>query len=121
MADRAIDRHREGIELDRLGDEVVRTGADRGDGRFHAAKTGEHDHRHTGPIGHHAFGQFEARHAGHVEIGDDDVDVDFSERIKRFLRRAAGRDRASSAREAALEEGDHFGVVVDDENAAAHG
>ena len=80
---RAAHRDRERLDLDRLGDEVVRAGADRADRGLEAAERGQHDHRHVGPVGDDLLAQLEAGHALHVEIGDDDVDVVLGQRGER--------------------------------------
>ena len=58
----------------------------------------------------------------HVEVGDDDVEVLGRRTLERLVGRACARSTVEAApREARLEQLAHGSVVVDDEDAAAHG
>ena len=50
----------------------ARIARDRG---LEAAVRGDHDDRHVGPVGDDALAQLEPVHPGHLEVGDDDIEV----------------------------------------------
>ena len=73
VLERAADRDRERVDLHRLGDEVVGAGADRGDRGVEAALAGEHDRQEVGMALAELLAELDAGHAGHLDVGDDDV------------------------------------------------
>ena len=122
VLDRALDRDRERVQRDRLGDEVVRAGADRGDRGLEAAVAG--DARSTGTSGERSrspLAQLEAVHAAHLDVGDHDVEVVRADRVERLERgRGEGDLVAVGAREHAQQLAQLL-VVIDDQDAPAHG
>ena len=86
MLHRALERHDQRIELDRLGEEVVGPCTDGADGRLEAPECGDDEHRHVGPARHHPLAQIEPVHPTHVEVGHDDVDVGVAQRRQRHGR-----------------------------------
>ena len=75
VGDRALERERDVLHLERLRHEVVRAGADGAYGRLEAAERRDDDDRHVGPVGDHLLAELEPGRALHVQVGDDDVEV----------------------------------------------
>ena len=117
---RALERERELLDLERLGDEVVGAGADRRDRGLDAAERGDHDDRHVGPVGGDALAQLEAVHAAHVEVGDDDVEVLVLEQRQRFVGRRLPRRLEAGAAQRGFQRLAQTLIVVDDEDATLH-
>jgi len=69
----ATDGDREGVDLHRLGDEVVRAGADGGDGGLEAALSREDDREEVGIALAQLLAEVDAGHTRHLNVGDDDV------------------------------------------------
>jgi hypothetical protein len=66
-ADRALEREREVVDLERLRDEVVRARADRADGGLEAAERRHHDDRQVGPVRDDAAGRARGRSSPCIE------------------------------------------------------
>jgi hypothetical protein len=113
---RAAHRDRERLDLDRLGDEVVRAGADRTHRRLERAERGEHQHRDVGAIRHHLFAELEPGHPLHVEIGDDHVDVVLRDRSDGIGAVGKRDDRETALLEPERDQIDHLALVVDHED-----
>jgi hypothetical protein len=73
LLEHLVEHDHELVEVERLGQVLGGTGAHRIDGRRHRTERGHHDHR--GRVLHRAelLDQLDAIHAGHLEVGDDDV------------------------------------------------
>ena len=93
---------------------------DHGKRLFHTAEPGEGDGRGEVALGLETAQQFEAVHAGHDQIGDDDVGVEARQAFQRV--QAVGSDLSFKS---GL--GEHGGqsdalalVIVDDQDSARH-
>jgi len=60
------------LGVDRFGDVVVGADAHGLDCAIDGSLGGNHDHCHGAALGGDFFQQFEATHAGHFHVGDDD-------------------------------------------------
>ena len=90
------------------------------DGRRHRRVGRDHQHLHVEPAALDLADEFEAVHAGHLQVGDDDVDRLARQAAERFDRARARRRRRSSR--LAQHVGHGFAgrrVVVDDQHAEA--
>ena len=94
--DGALQRQRQRVEVERLGDEVVGAGADGADRGLQAAEGGDHHHRDVGAVGDDALAQLEAAHARHVEVGEHHVEV-LGAAPARRPRRPSGAPRGCEA------------------------
>jgi hypothetical protein len=121
MLRRAIDGDGEHIVLHRLADEVVGARANRRDRRGEATERRQDDHGHVGPIRHDPLAELDAAHAAHVEVGDDDVEVVAQHEALSLLGRRARRDLFAALPERNRERLAEAGVVVDEQEAGAHG
>jgi hypothetical protein len=113
-------RERERIDLERLGDEVIGSRADRSDRGLETAEGGDDDDRKILASGDDPLTQLESVHRAHVEIGDHAV-----ERLRLRQGEGVGGRHTRHAVEALLaqtahDQIAHRGVVVDDEHAPAH-
>jgi hypothetical protein len=120
MSSRAIDGDREGLELHRFADEVVRSGADRRDRGVEATEGGEDDDRHVGAIGDDALAELDAVHMAHVEVGHHDIEVLAHDETLRVLCRRSRRDLVAALAQSDLERLGETDIVVDEEDARAH-
>ena len=120
MLNRARERDRERVHLDRFGDEVVRARADRGDRRLEASEGRDHDHRYIGSARHDALAEGEAVHATHVEVGEHDVHLRAFERREGGLRRGLRAHVVAARAETGGDRLAHLALVVDDEHTPAH-
>ena len=119
VSERARERDLQLLDVEGLGDEVVRARADRADRRLEAAERGDHDHRDIGEDLGEALAERDAVEATHVEVGDDGIDA--LVRGQQVERVAAVR--RVPHREAALAEGApqhlaHARVVLDHQHTA---
>ena len=74
LAERLVGDEQQLLDLERLGDVVVRAELDRADRGLDRAERGDHhDVRRLGQR-HHAADQVEAVHLGHPQVGDDQVE-----------------------------------------------
>src|SRR5262245_11623427 len=120
VLDGTFERDHEGVELDRLGDEIVGARADGGDRRLERAEGRDHDGGHVGVTADDLLAELEAVHALQAQIGDDDVDVALPQDVQRVRRRGAPCDRESSLAERRVERLAHAAVVVDEQHVASH-
>jgi hypothetical protein len=74
VIDRTRYRDRQGIDLHRFRDEVVRAGADRPDRGFQPTLAGDDDGEEIRILLAQLGAQLDARHLRHLDIGDDDID-----------------------------------------------
>ena len=88
LADRALQRDR----VERLFEVVERTVPHRFDGRGHRGMGRDHQHLHAEPAALDLADEFEAVHAGHLQVGDDDVDRPLGQPGERFDGAGAGGD-----------------------------
>ena len=73
MRHRALEGERERVELEGLGDEVVRAEANGLHRRLDASEGGDDDHRQARVTGHQLAAHVEAGPAAQVQIGDHHV------------------------------------------------
>jgi len=98
--------------LQRLGEEV--DGAIlHGTHRFlHRPEGGEDDHVHVGSNGLGLFQELEAGEAGHLQVGEEEIDAALAQPIEGGLAVLGQHHSVSLAAERALETLAHRGVVV---------
>ncbi len=120
MLDRATDGDRQHVDLHRLGDEVVRAGADRGDRGLEAALAGQHDGEHVGVTLLELLTQLDAGDVRHLHVGHDHVGRLGAQKIERRGRRADGLGGEPPLAQAIAQEGRSVFVIVDDEDRAVH-
>ena len=101
--ERAVERHLEGVGVDRLEDVVARSRLQALDRRGDGAVAGEDDHRHVGRRRLHPPHQLEAVGAGHAQVREHDVDGRPPEVAER-VRHGAGRARVVAPRAQDLDE-----------------
>ena len=75
VLERAVHPEDQLLDLERLGQEIVGAGANRGDRRIEAAERGDHQHRDVRVIGGHAFAELDAGDSGHPDVGHHHVEV----------------------------------------------
>ena len=74
LAERLVGDEQQLLDLERLGDVVVRAELDRADRGLDRAERGDHhDVRRLGQR-HHAADQIEAVHLRHAQVGDDEIE-----------------------------------------------
>ncbi len=117
VLERAINRHLEDIAGRRLGQEVPRSGTHRRDRGIEPAVAGEDDRRDIGVAAIELLAQLDARHPGHLDIRDHDVD-----RVAAEVREALGSREHSVSGEPTLAKyvGQQDGrilFVIDDQDA----
>ena len=115
----ALERDHQRVDLDRLGDEVVRPSPDGGDRRFEGAEGRHHHHRQVRAAGDDARAQLEPAHARHLDVGQDRIDLGGGEAVEGGLCRRGPRHLEPPSGEPRLEERTHVDVVVDDQHPAA--
>ena len=120
VLDRARQREPQGLDIERLGDEVVRADADGADRRVEAAERGDHHDRHVGAVGRDALAEREPVHPLHVQIGDHDVEVLLVEQLQGIGRRGPPRHDEPAARHRLGQRLRHALVVIDDEDVSGH-
>ena len=118
--ERAIDDEREVVDLERLGDEVVRAGADRRDRGLERAERRHDDDRQIFVARANVSAELDAAHAAHVDVGDDDVEVVFAEEAQAILCGVRAARLVSARFEIVRNEVTKTGVVVDEENVGLH-
>ena len=109
------------LDVERLGDEVVGAGADRGDRGLEAAEGGDHHHRHVGPVADDALAQGEPVHPVHVEVGDDDVEVLAVQEHERFVATRTPRGVVTHVAQRGFHRLAETLVIVDDQDSTLHG
>src|SRR6266478_5202255 len=114
------EREPQGVDLERLGDEVVGAAPERGDRRLDAPKGGDHDHGHIRARRDDALAELEAAHARHVEVGHDRVELRRDERFQRRRRRRARLHLEAELAQVGDEHVAHARIVVDDEDTPLH-
>ena len=119
LGDRAAHEDHELVELERLGQVVIRAVADRLDRRIDRAVRGHHDHLGLGLRGADRVEQREAIELGHAQIGDDDIDVAGGHGLERGDRRTERGRGEPLIDEAVGERLGHRELVVDDDHARA--
>jgi hypothetical protein len=80
---------------------------------------GEDRNRQSGPQRLHVLEQRDAVHAGHAQVGDDEVRLGVVEAQPRLFTGRGGDDVAALGLEAQRQHAQQLGVVVDEENAGA--
>ena len=120
VLDRAADRDRERVDLHRLGDEVVRAGADRGDRGVEPTLAGEHDRQQIGMALAQLLAQLDARHAGHLDVGHDDIRRHRAQVLERRLAGGHGIDVEAALAQAVAQQHRGVVVVVDDQDGSVH-
>ena len=113
-AERALDGEHERVDVERLGDEVVGAGADRGDRGLERAERGDHDDRHVGAVLGDALAELDPVHAAHAQIRDDDIDLTFHHERERFVGGRAVRRDVRLRTQPVDEHATHLDLVVDD-------
>ena len=101
--ERAVERHLEGIGVDRLEDVVARPRLQALDRRGHGAVAGEDDHRHVRRRRPHPPDELEAVGAGHAQVREHDVDGRPPE-VGERVRHGSGRARVVAPRAQDLDE-----------------
>src|SRR5262249_45170022 len=120
VLDGTLERHHEGVDLDRLGDEVVGAGADGGDRRLERPERRDDDGRHVRTGGDDLLAQLQAVHALQPGIRDDDVEVLLAQYRHCLCCGGAPRDRESAFAERGLKRLAHAAIVIDEQHAPGH-
>ena len=120
VLDGALDGDRHHVDVERLGDEVVSSGADRLNCRFHAAERGDHDHRQLGMQLGCLLTQLEPIQLAHVDVREHHVEVLHRELVERFVRIGLPVWLVAVLLQAFGEQLAHAGVVVYDEYFGFH-
>jgi hypothetical protein len=120
VTERPFEDEREVVHLERLGDEVVRAGADGGDGRVEAAERSHHEDRHVRTVLDETDAQIDAVDLRHVQIREHHVELVVADHRKRSL--GVGRPPAleATAAQIRLDQLAHVAIVVNDEDATLH-
>ncbi len=108
--------------VDRLGEEVVRAAFEATDAVGGLVERGDHHHRemHGGRVGFQTGADFEAVHAGHHDVQQNDVAASIAAELERFGPVRRGNDVEIFGREARFQELDVRKQVVDDQDACGH-
>ena len=118
---RAIQRDLKDLRLDRLRDEVIGAGANRGYRALEAAEGGHDDDGYIAAALHDPAAHLDSVDTGHLQIGQNDVDLS----IERLFEHALCPSRVGRVPAAALEVSGQkltkVAVVVDDQDAAHPG
>ncbi len=120
MLEGALDREGDVVHLERLGDEVVGAGADRGDRRLHAAERRHDDDRQILATLDDLLAEVDSAHAVHVDVGQDEVEVPLGQPVESVLRNRGRGDLEAAPPQLGVEHVTHTSVVVDDQNATFH-
>ena len=120
MPERSLDGERELVHVERLGDEVVRAGADRGDGRLHVRVRRDHDDGHVFAAADELLAQLDPVHAGHVHVRDGQAEVFALEESDGRVRVGDPGHFELAPAQLAFEHFAEAAVVIDDEDAAVH-
>ena len=120
VLDRAADGDRERVDLHRLGDEVVRAGANRGDRGVEPALAGQHDRQQVGIALAELLAQLDAGDPGHLDVGDDDVGGRRAQVLQRSLARGHGIDIEAALPERVPQQDSSVFIVVDDQDGSVH-
>ena len=112
---RAVDGEGQDVAGERLGDEVVGSGAQRREHGLDVAERGHHEHRHVGPATDHRGRELEAGHPAEVDIGDHDIDGVRRHDVERAGRGARLEDLQAAARECTCEDEPCVVVVIDEQ------
>ncbi len=121
VGDGPLERDDQDIELDRLDDVVVGPGPDRADGALELGVAGHHHGEHARVSGSDLPAQLDAAHAGHTQVGQHDVDVVVTQPGQGRQPRGGQVDLVTAAAQRAGQLAGPVVVVVDQEDAAAHG
>ena len=119
--ERALERHRERIEVDGLGQEVGGARPHGVHGRGNVAEGGDHDDGEVGVSVAEGAQELDPVHLGHLEIRDDDVGrqvVGYVQRVSTALRRL---DAVAVLLEELLEPLSRRALVVDHQHARSAG
>jgi hypothetical protein len=120
MLDRSREGKAQGLDIERLGDEVVGADAERVDCGVHAAERGDDHHRDIGAVGDDSFAEREAAHPFHVQVADHDIEVLLVEHYKRLAGRGSPGHPEATPRHRLGQGLCHALVVVDDQHMAVH-
>ncbi len=120
VLERPPDHQGEELGVDRLGDEVVGAGANRGHRGVEARVAGDHDHRDVGPDAEDALAQLGSAERGHAEIGEDHVEIALGDELERVEPGGAPLDLERITPEHQLQHLAHRLIVIDDENSSTH-
>ena len=115
-----LDRDREGVDLHRLGDEVVRAGADRGDRGVEAALAGEHERQEIRIALAQLLAELDAGHAGHLDVGHHDVGRIRPQVLEALLCGVDGIDVEAALAQAIAQQDGGVVVIVDDQDGSVH-
>ena len=116
----AADRDREGVDLHRLGDEVVRAGADGGDRRLEPALSGEDERQEIGIPLTELLAEVDAGHPGHLDVRHHDVSRVRAQVLEALLGRVHGIDVESALAQAVTQQHRGVVVIVDDQDGSVH-
>jgi hypothetical protein len=94
---RALDRDHQLLDVEGLGDEVERAGADGRHRRLQRPERGDGDDRDVGAVLDHARAQLEPARPAHAQIGDDHVELLCGQALEGGVGARLG-DRAEAAR-----------------------
>ena len=104
------------LELERFGQEIVRTCANRSDRGVEIREGRDEDDGHVPAARGELLAQLEARPPAEAHVGHDGVERLRLEAPERVVRGAGARGDVAALREARREQVAHGGVVVDDED-----
>jgi hypothetical protein len=120
VLERAADGDGERVDLHRLGDEVVRAGADRGDRGVEAALARQHDGKQIRIPLPELLAEIDAGHARHLNVRDDDVGRVRTQVLEALLGRVDGVHIEAALAERIAQEHSGVVIVVDDKDGSVH-
>ena len=120
MLDRAVERDHQDVGLDRLRDEIVRTGANRADGMLDGPECRDDDDGNLGTALDDALAQLEPIHALHAQVRHDDVHVVVAQGVEGVLPPRAPDHLEAAFSESVLQRLAQAALVIDEQDAARH-
>ena len=113
---RSLDRLSQHLGLERLDDVLERAVLDGVGSAVDRRQTGDEHDRQVGVVGADRAQELDARHLGHGDVADHDVDATGRHTLDRFARRQERLDLVAGAAQHALESAQGFRLVIDEQD-----
>ena len=114
--ERVADEFAQGLELDRLGDEVEGAELERADGGLDAAEGGDDRHRQPGLAGLDVLDELEPIAIGQAHVGEAQAVAALGQQLARSLHRAGAVAGEPHAHQREFEQFADVVLVIDDEH-----